>query len=623
MTSAEVKELLSRVAADNMSKDMAVELVASVRSALQAYGSASNTRTFGATRNVLYNLAKKITGIFADGNVGIAEYANVIKAPVNKSLLAARVLTVLDKVFPVGDGNVPPATRPNGASSVGNLMLQAGEYEKIQQFLASLRGNGGVTTTVDLSSGGGQNATLGVPGTGPVVTLAGSSRRASFADRPPVVSASGVATTWNSLLQSAGVAGSSSEERRSEGLSFWCPLAEKRRMRYSRGPEALAADCQAQIRRVKAWPRPPHPDTVQKANELRVILPLLAQATGVMPALPLHEDVLRLYTFLLESRSRRSREESQGAPATITRGSVFGALSPVAPARPGLDAVASARFANTANGLVVEHSSEEHLVQCVHIMEQFAAHKVAPKPKPLMPMSVRVYIQQTMAPSDARVADAYSIVKGVGAIADHRRDEVKTMMVQVFERANEVAFERVKRGTAVDREKRRALGQELSHSERQASLQRESLALAELRVLARCLVVGQSAVLALRSAQALPRLAQDLIRLQPHLTLAQAMSQAKSMFKPPAAASSNKGITIQRPDKRQQSQSPATQRVLIQFDRSGLAKGSTGANVDTSGYGPPAKRGKWKRHCYWCQSTKHKIGDCPAKKQGLPKTKKK
>lgn len=156
-------------------------------------------------------------------------------------------------------------------------------------------------------------------------------------------------------------------------------------------------------------------------------------------------------------------------------------------------------------------------------------------------MSVRVIIQQSMAPAETRVADAYNIVKGKGVVEEERRGEVKEMMVQVFEAANVVVFERLKRGTAVDRAKRRTLGMQLSAQERQASLQRESSALAELRVLARYLSVGESAVLTLRASRSLPDLAQDLIRLHPFLSMSQSLTLAKIMMKTTTSGASAKG----------------------------------------------------------------------------------
>ena len=104
----------------------------------------------------------------------------------------------------------------------------------------------------------------------------------------------------------------------------------------------------------------------------------------------------------------------------------------VAPARPGLDEVANARFTQSTSRTVSDVVPDAHITECVHVVEQYDVFKRAPAPKPLVPMSVRVIIQQTMAPADSRVVDAYSIIKGTGEMADVKRADVKEIMVEVF-----------------------------------------------------------------------------------------------------------------------------------------------------------------------------------------------
>jgi hypothetical protein len=65
----------------------------------------------------------------------------------------------------------------------------------------------------------------------------------------------------------------------------------------------------------------------------------------------------------------------------------------------------------------------------------------------------------------------------------------------IYRLANDVAKARVKRGTAADRRKREALGQQLSAAERADSIAGERRALAEIVVL--CRFVG-SGVITLR-----------------------------------------------------------------------------------------------------------------------------
>ena len=630
MTSALAKKTINDVVAEGDTPTFSKDKVVALRLALQGYSSTDSVRSFGATVSTLKPLAWSLCKHDqTDDDIAKTVYGQLIAAPVSKRELAARVLRLLNEKFPVADSGTTSEGRP-----VTSLTLQPGELELVREFLSARRKSGPaqepgdnntegatVTTPVDAASVGA--ASVGTGSVGPRVTF--------DATGPTVIPTTQTATgmTWSSLLSSAGVSAQKSVNAPSAGLTFWCPLMEDRRGSYMRGPEALAADCSRQVRLVKSWPRPPHPDTVRKVDDIRGVLPILAQAGGVMPALPLHEDVLRLYQFLLEQRATRAREEAasrpaltSGAPVGSSSTGTFGSLSAMAPVRPGLDSVASARFANAATGQLSELSSSVHVDQCVHIMEQYTAHKNAPAPKPVIPMSVRVYIQQTMAPADSRVTDAYSIVRGSGPAADARRDEVKDIMVQIFEKANDVAFERVHRGTVVDREKRRCLGQELSKQQRQISLQRESHALAKLRVLARCLVLGQTAVLALRSAQTLPQFAQDLIKLQPHLTVAQAISQAKSMLKA-APTPSREGIRVERVDKKRPAPSPASapQRVVIQIQRQG-GSGSQSTGRPVEGQPNKRRRNSNRRRCYWCGSKKHILSDCPAKKQGLPKTQK-
>lgn len=598
------------------------DAVGELRAALQGYAATDNVRSFGATIPKLRALARALCNQAHNDSASAEKaYKDIVAVPVTKRELAARILRLLDSTFPELDlrnlqsGRQQPR-QDVGAAPTASLVLQPGELELVKSFLESRRKRD--RAAVDVSDSAGASSTSVSPprvtfdATGPTVI-------------PSQVPAS--STSWSSLLSSAGVSSSLHDNAPSSGLTFWCPLLEHRRGSYTRGPEALAADCSLQVRLVKSWPRPPHPDTVRKANDIRVVLPVLAQAGGVMPSLPLHEDVLRLYQYLLEQCATRSREDAKGRPVSAPRASLgsstgaFGSLSAVTPVRPGLDSVASARFANAATGQLSDLSSSVHMDQCVHIMEQYTAHKNAPMPKPVVPMSVRVYIQQTMAPADSRVTDAYSVVRGSGTEADARREEVKEIMVQIFEKANEVAFERVYRGTAADREKRRSLGQELSKQQRQISLQRESHALAKLRVLARCIVLGQKAVLTLRDSQSLPQFAQDLIKLQPHLTVAQAISQAKAMLK----TETKTGVRVERVAKRPASspaqRDPAPQRVVIQIQRPDGSRSRASVSSDDK---PPRKRKRNsnRRRCYWCQSRNHVISDCPAKKQGLPKTKK-
>ena len=55
--------------------------------------------------------------------------------------------------------------------------------------------------------------------------------------------------------------------------------------------------------------------------------------------------------------------------------------------------------------------------------------------------------------------------------------------------------------------------------------------LAELCVLARCLSVEESVVSTLLASRPLSEMVMDLIRLQPHLTMSQALTLTKSMLK--------------------------------------------------------------------------------------------
>ena len=70
----------------------------------------------------------------------------------------------------------------------------------------------------------------------------------------------------------------------------------------------------------------------------------------------------------------------------------------------------------------------------------------------------------------------------------------------IYRLANDVAKARVKRGTAADRRKREALGQQLSAAERADSIAGERRALAEIVVLCRFVGSGVEAVSALREA---------------------------------------------------------------------------------------------------------------------------
>lgn len=600
ITSAVARECIVDAVAAPKEDGVSGVVAASLRKVLAAYSEAESPRRFGATAESLRKLGKRICRLFSDEEEDAKAYAELVGGSPTKLLLAGRLVDLIDKVFPPQDTQ---AQQQQLQGSQQELRLQPGELAQVRSFVASLREGSATSGRIeDLTQ----------------------TKSTQLKPTQPAASASGASKGWASLLQKAGLGRDRGEGRHSEGLSFWCPLLESQRGKYSRGPEALAADCRQQIRLTKGWPAPPDAGTVQKANELRKILPVLAGELGPMPDIPLHEDVLRLYVHLLEVCGQRRREEAAHPPAGGVKRVSFGALAGITPTQPGLDAVANARFARATSRQVSDDVSEDHINQCVHVVEQYKVYRSAPKPKPLVPMSVRVVIQQSMAPADARVADAYSIVKGGGSEAETKRSEVKDIMVQVFESANTVAFERLKRGTAVDRAKRRSLGMQLSAQERQSSLQRESSALAELRVLARCLSVGESAVSALRASRSLPELAQDLIRLQPFLSLSQAMTLAKTMMKETSATKS--GITVARPQKRAR-EYEQQQRIVIQVAGANgggqRGRGQNGRQSGADGGSAPTRPRGGKKRCYWCQSAGHIKADCPAKKQGLPKTKRK
>ena len=608
LTSQDVRERIQEVVNNTGTYTFSVEKVRSLRVALEAYASADGRR-FGATAADLKRLGEKLCDLFEQDSDRDENYAKLLEGLPAKTVLATRLLELLNVLFPVGGQQGRTPVNESGGQSRQQLVLQPGELSEVRRFVASLRdGSGTVTSRV------------------PDIQVA---------DSPPQVSQRNDVNTasWSGLLNAAGVSSTSSADT-SEGISFWCPLLQHRRGRYRRGPEALAADCAKQIKVVRAWPRPPHSDTVAKVEELRLVLPELAKVSGPMPDIPLHDDVLRLYVHLLETCVKRQNDEAAEVPLVPSTGRKvsgtdlsFGALEIMAPDQPGLDAVSNARFATATSRKVTDVVTDAHVHECVHVVEQFKVFKSAPKPKPLVPLSVRVVIQQSMAPADCRVADAYSIVKGTDDGAERKRTEVKNIMVEVFEKANDVAFERLKRGTAVDRAKRRSLGMQLSARERQASLQRESSALAELRVLARCLSVGESAVTTLRTSRALPQMAQDLIRMQPHLSMSQALSLAKSMLKETPTPRAKVNIT--RPTKRRREYDDRTQRVVIQLAGGGSQKGQADARGGgvrfaarlQSRQKQRQKPGSGNKACHWCKSTGHLIADCPAKKQGLPRTK--
>ena len=597
-----IQSALSGQTTTKFSNDQAKE----VKKALEAQAS-TDSRRFGAKAAELRELGAKICGFFADISERDEKERELSEgAPLKKAELAARLIVLLDSLFPVQTGavaaNQADGVQPSPPSSTTQLVLRPGELARVRGFVESMRAAPIVITDAVVAD-----------------NAAGLQGEHQTQD---------VSSSWSSLLSAAGVDGSGNN-RISEGISFWCPLLEHVRGRYSRGPEALAAECEKQIRIVRAWPRPPNSTTVQKANDLRSVLPVLAQASGTMPSIPLHEDVLRLYVHLLEVEAKRQKDTAANVSLAGEKQVSFGALEVVAPAQPGLDAVSNARFAEATSRKVADDVSDAHVQQCVHVIEQYKVFRSAPKPKPLVPMSVRVVIQQSMAPADARVADAYSIVKGVDDDAERKRTEVKDIMVDIFEAANTVAFERLKRGSAVDRAKRRTLGMQLSAQERQTSLQRESSALAELRVLARCLSVGKSAVVTLRASRSLPELAQDIIRLQPHLSMSQALTLAKSMMKPVPAPPRPK-VQISRPGKRPREYDEGSRRIVIQVANGGNGGRSTGGKNKGKGIQVVSalKRRQNKRQdtngaklCHWCRSSGHLIADCPARKQGLPRTK--
>ena len=571
LTSQEVQKRIGALASRRVGEKLSVADSHSLEQALSAYATSTGGR-FGASLAQLKKLGVWLCAQLGDESLQQGARAELFSRQLNKSAFVARLLAIVQSLSP----------RVEQEHSSSNLVLQPGELQKVRSFLTSLRSRSSPESSVDSEE---------------VVDVTASS------------------SGWTSLMQQAGVGTRTQEKQLSDGLSFLCPLLESRRGKYSRGPDALAADCKQQIRAVKAWASPPDVDTVRKVNELRSVLSELAQVAGPVPPMPLHEDVLRLYVHLLDVCARRCSEKAAHPPASGEKHVSFGSLSVVAPVQPGLDSVANARFTQATSRQVADNVSEGHINECVHVIEQHKVFAGAPPPKPLVPLSVRVVIQQTMAPADARVADAYSIVKGVGPQAEKKRAEVKEIMVQIFEQARSVAFERLKRGSAADREKRRKLGIQLAEDARQSSLQRESLALAELRVLARCLPVGVSAVSTLRASRSMPELAADLVRLQPSLSMSQALTLAKNMMK----SQPKPAIQVSRATTPAASQ---PQRLVIQMAGGGRqSNGGWQQRATSDADQPPKKRSRGgKRKCHYCKSAGHVIADCPAKKAGLPRT---
>ena len=589
-----------------------------LKAALMAYSSAEGGR-FGASARMLVQLARKICGFHGSADKKASSLRAVTQGQPGKKELAARLIKEIDNLY-----------RSAKTVDTGvDLMLKPGELSKVRHFLSSLRAESSAsgstkTNAIDMSTdtnttaaGQGENSVNTTVRGKPVGTNAGGIRTGTLSGTP---SGTRTKTTWSAVLSGAGVGSGSSKGVQLRGVSFYCPLLAHRRGKYTRGPEALAADCTEQVRKVRSWPRPPDAPTIAKLDEVRSILPELANAAGVMPALPLYDDVIRVYVHLLETCAHRSNSEAKMGAAVRPKRATFGSLQIVAPPQPGLDSVSNARFASATSRKVSDVVSEGHANQCVHVIEQYKVFQEATAPA-LVPMSVRVIIQQTMAPADSRVAEAYSIVKGSGSEADKKRQEVKKMMVRVFETANTVAFERLKRGTAADRDRRRTLGIELSKQERQASLARESTALAELRVLARCLPVGESAVSVLRASRTLPNLAEDLIMMRPYLSMSQALTLAKSMMKKPTRERS--GITVTKPQHHQQQRRyDSQQRIQIQVVHTGKKRSNAGLDDGIEVTAAPSNHKRAKgRKCHYCHSTGHLIADCPAKKQGIPRAK--
>ena len=617
--SEEIQKRVGKAAAGSATERLSSADVLSLREALLVYKKQGLPRRFGATVKDFLLCGKRFCAVAREKGLDAAgDFDAFSKAPKTKQVLSDRLLKLLNVLF---DKKGEPITTTDLTDDAGQdlsgsgivrestLNLHEGELDKVKEFLVSLRGE-----TQRLTSAPALDTST-TSGTPPMnSTLVGKSGTDSATN-----GMDSAGSGWGSLFKHAGLKNSAVVAPKSKGISFWCPMLEEQRGSYHRGSHNMSADCRNQIKIVRGWQQ--HPVSVEKANDLRKVLPELAGMSTPMPPIPLHEDVFRLYVHLLEEHARRKQDAEKFPACGQNKGYVppKGAMAAVVSSHPGLDAVANARFAQATSRKVDDQLSDAHVNECVHVIEQYKVFKRAPKPKPLVPLSVRVVIQQSMAPADARVADAYSIVKGVGEHSDRKRAEVKDIMVQIFEHANTVAFERLKRGSAADREKRRTLGIQLAAQERQSSLQRESLALAELRVLSRCLLVGSSAVSTLRASRALPELAEDLVRVQPTLSMSQALTLAKAMMKsktqpPPTPTRASTPIKVTRPEKRER---PKPQQIVIRVANGGWRQ----ANTDNEGSPPKRRARAGKKKCYWCGSTRHLLSDCPAKKQGLPKTK--
>jgi hypothetical protein len=176
----------------------------------------------------------------------------------------------------------------------------------------------------------------------------------------------------------------------------------------------------------------------------------------------------------------------------------------------------------------------------------------------------------------------------------------------IYRLANDVAGERVKRGSASDRCAREALGRQLSAVERADSIAGERRALAEIVVLCRFVGSGIEAVAALREALETQTLADSVAAMAGEGASASlALAAVKAAF---AAA--------QKPSPWDDSQ--ATPRGGNGGWRSGRGK-ARGARAGKGNRGGDQGSAPPKGYtCFHCNSAKHRIGDCPVKLAGKP-----
>jgi hypothetical protein len=180
----------------------------------------------------------------------------------------------------------------------------------------------------------------------------------------------------------------------------------------------------------------------------------------------------------------------------------------------------------------------------------------------------------------------------------------------IYRLANDVATARVKRGAAADRQAREALGKQLSAAERVDSIAGEQRALTEVVVLCRFVGSGVDAVSALRETLETQTLAESVAAMAGDgVSSTFAATAVKAAFaaayKPAPWSGSQRGSGGWQ--RRNRGRGARGRRGQSHSRSNSNDRNTNGAGSLPKGY-----------TCFHCNSTNHRIANCPVKNAGKP-----